>query len=70
MTRVSGMTVKQFKDSIDDMKKIVDFTDEEAKIVNLNDLRAMTNRQIDIVFERNDITVALSKSVDLEGKEW
>ena len=70
MTSVRGMTVKQFKDSIEDMKKIVDFTDEEAKIVNLNDLRAMTNRQIDIVFERDDITVALSKSVDLEGKEW
>ena len=68
MTNVRGMTVKQFKDSIDDMKKIVDFTDEEAKIVNLNDLRAMTNRQIDIVFERNDITVALSKSVDLEER--
>lgn len=66
MTNVRGMTVKQFKDSIDDMKKIVDFTDEEAQIVNLNDLRAMTNRQIDIVFQRNDITVALSKSVDLE----
>jgi len=68
MTNVRGMTVKQFKDSIDDMKKIVDFTDEEAKIVNLNDLRAMTNRQIDIVFERNDITVALSKGVDLEER--
>jgi len=68
MTNVRGMTVKQFKDSIDDMKKIVDFTDEEAKIVNLNDLGAMTNRQIDIVFERNDITVALSKGVDLEER--
>jgi len=68
MTNVRGMTVKQFKDSIDDMKKIVDFTDEEAKIVNLNDLWAMTNRQIDIVFERNDITVALSKGVDLEER--
>lgn len=66
MTNVRGMTVKQFKDSIDDMKKIVDFKDEEAQIVNLNDLRAMTNRQIDIVFQRNDITVALSKGVDLE----
>ena len=66
MTDVRGMTVKQFKDSIDDMRKIIDFTDEEAQIVNLNDLRAMTNKQIDIVFKRNDITVALSKGVDLE----
>ena len=66
MTNVRGMTVKQFKDAIDDMRKIVDFKDEEAQIVNLNDLRCMTNRQIDIVFERNDITVALSKGVELE----
>lgn len=66
MTNVRGMTVKQFKDAIDDMRKIVDFKDEEAQIVNLNDLRCMTNRQIDIVFERNDVTVALSKGVELE----
>lgn len=69
MTNVRGMTVKQFKDSIEDMRKIVDFKDDEAQIVNLNDLRCMTNRQIDIVFERNNITVALSKGVELEGKE-
>lgn len=66
MTNVRGMTVKQFKDEIDNMRKIVDFKDEEAQIVNLNDLRCMTNKQIDIVFERNDVTVALSKGVELE----
>lgn len=66
MTNVRGMTVKQFKDAIDDMRKIVDFKDEEAKIVNLTDIISYSNRQIDIVFERGDVTVALSKGVELE----
>ena len=70
MTNVRGMTVKQFKDEIDNMRKIVDFKDEEAKIVNLNDLISNSNRQIDIVFERGNVTVALSTGIELEEKEW
>ncbi len=69
MTRVRGMTVKDFKDTIEDMRKLINFDDEEAKIVNLNDIQCDTNRQVDIVFERNGITVSLSKGVDLDPYE-
>lgn len=69
MTNVRGMTVKQFKDVIEDMRNIVYFKDEEAKIVNLNDIWCDANRQVDIVFKRDDITVSLSKGILEENKE-
>lgn len=67
MTRVRGMSVTQFKEAIEDMRKIVDFTDEEAKIINLQDVMCDANRQIDITFTRNDdIRVNLSKGIPLD----
>ena len=69
MSRISGMTVKQFNDVIKEMKTIYLFEDDKAKLADTRDVVSGADRHVDIWVkdERTDITIVMSKDVDIWG---
>lgn len=70
MTELRGMTLKQFKDTIEEMRNTVPFTDEETKIVNVNQPETMCPSQIQLFFEKNDIKITMTKGVELNENRY
>lgn len=65
MTRTCGMTLKQFKETVEEMRTVYPFKDETAYLGDLRDIRCDELRQIDIhtTDERTGVDIVLSKGV-------
>lgn len=72
MGRISGMTIKQFNDVIKDMKTIYPFEDDKARLADTRDVISCAERHVEVLVkdERTDITIVMSKDIDIwENKE-
>lgn len=65
MTNASGMTIAQFKETVEEMRTVYPFADENAYLGNLKDIRSNEMRQIDIhaIDEKTGVLIILSKGV-------
>ena len=68
MTNVKGMTLKQFNDTIKDMRTVYNFKDDETRLISLMDLRSDSLRSVEIITqdEATGVTVVLKKGVELD----
>jgi len=65
MTNTRGMTIKQFKETVEEMRTVYPFKDETAYLGDLRDIRSDELRQIDIhtTDEKTGVYIVLSKGV-------
>lgn len=72
MTNVKGMTIKQFNDTIKDMRKVYSFDDDNTRIISLDDIFTHTPRRIEIATKDKNtgIDIVLSKGIDITEKEY
>lgn len=68
MTNVKGMTLKQFNDTIKDMRTVYDFKDYETRLISLMDLPSDSLRSVEIITqdEETGVTVILKKGVEVD----
>lgn len=66
MNRVSGMSLQQFYDVLEEMRSIYPFEAEKTYIGNLRDLPSDSMRNVEIITkdEKSGIQIVLSKGVD------
>ena len=66
MTNVRGMTLQQFYDVLEDMRKIYPFEADKTHLGNLRDLPSDSMRNVEIITrdERTGVQIVLSKGVD------
>lgn len=65
MTRVRGMTLKQFNDVLEEMRTIYPYNPETTRLGDLNDMCTDSLRQVEIITtdEATGIQIVLSKGV-------
>lgn len=70
MTNVRGMTLKQFNDTLEEMRTIYPFKDETTRLGELRDLNSDSLRQVEIVTtdEETGIQIIMSKGVYNAGR--
>ena len=70
MTNTGGMTIKQFKETVEEMRTVYPFKDENAYLGNLRDIKSDEMRQIDIhtMDEKTGVFIVLSKGVRVNDK--
>lgn len=71
MTKLYGMTVKQLKDTLEEMKTVYPYKDETTQISDLQALDLLRNRwvvEIITTDEPTGIRVVLSKSIKAESE--
>ena len=70
MTNVRGMTLKQFNDTLEEMRTIYPFKDEKTRLGELKDLCSDSLRQVEIVTtdEETGIQIIMSKGVCNAGR--
>lgn len=66
MNNVRGMTIKEFNDTLDVMRTIYDFDDDDTRIGDLHDIRTDTQRTVEIITRDPDtgINIIMSKRVE------
>lgn len=70
MTRLKGMTITQFKDIVEDMRKVYPFTDNNAKIIDTHDEYTAANTMLEILAYDEDTGVNIHLSKGLTIDEW
>lgn len=70
MTHLKGMTIAQFKDIVEDMRKVYPFTDDNAKIIDTHDVYTASNTLLEIntYDEETGVNIHLSKGLTID--EW
>ena len=68
MTRLSGATIKQFKETIETMRKAYPFEDDKTRIVSETDSYNMSHTFLEVttVDESTGVKVNLTKSIESE----
>lgn len=66
MTNVRGMTLQQFYDVLEDMRKIYPFEADKTHLGNFRDLPSDSMRNVEIITrdEKTGVQIVLSKGVD------
>jgi hypothetical protein len=72
MTKLYGMTIKQLKDTLEEMKTVYPYKDETTKMSDLQALDPRNRWAVEIITtdEPTGIRVVLSKSIEAESEEW
>ena len=68
MTKLSGATIKQFKETIETMRKAYPFEDDKTRIVSETDSYNMSHTFLEVttVDESTGVKVNLTKSIESE----
>lgn len=66
MNNVRGMTIKEFIDTLDVMRTIYDFDDDDTRIGDLHDIRTDAQRTVEIITRDPDtgVNIIMSKRVE------
>lgn len=69
-SKLRGITVKQFKDTLESMRKVYNFDDEKTRLSDCIDCfnGRIGNVEINTIDEENEVVVCLTKRVE-QGEE-
>ena len=67
MNRVSGMTIKQFNESVEEMRTVYKFNDESARIEDFHDMQTGFNRQVCIhaIDDKTGVEIVMCKGAKI-----
>ena len=70
MTKTDGMTIAQFKEIVEDMRRCYPFTDDGARLGNLLDLDTNSVRQVELhtTDEETGVFITMKKAIPSEKK--
>ena len=71
MIRCNGMTLRQFNETIEQMRTIYSFSDNNTRLMDLEDLRFKGARQVEIITkdERTGIDIIMRKIVERDEND-
>lgn len=71
MIRCNGMTLRQFNETIEQMRTIYSFSDNNTRLMDLEDPRFVGARQVEIITkdERTGIDIIMRKTVERDEND-
>lgn len=72
MTKLYGMTVKQLKDTLDEMKTVYPYKDETTRMGEVKEFDPPHVCHVELITmdEPTGIRIVMSKSVNAGSEEW
>lgn len=69
MTNLRGASIKEFMDTIEEMRTLYHFTDDQAKIVSTYDPPSDAHRKVEIYIKDEETGVHITMQKDIIAKE-